>query len=217
MIFSKILCHCYTQVTVKTWCINLVKRQEAVWDRSYTWPITVFFESACVWGRISKETVYEYNNVFLLVWKWRKPLRNHITRIARKTCWPEFVMCQSQKRLAGSMSCASKKWNKCWSFPRWWLISACTHAAKLQKQSHFQPRSHEVGQKGRDILWLSVMTWLHWKDEEHNLPVPVYQCTGEGLVLLPRLLESVLFAITCPVCLTMSVHSPARGSVERQS
>lgn len=149
-------------------------------------------------GRISTATVYEYNNLFLLVSKWRKPLRNHIKRTAKKTCRPEFVVCQSQKRLAGCMSCASKKRNKCWSFPPLMTNKHIhTHAAELQKPSHFQPLSHDVGQKERDILWLRMMARQHWKGEEHNLPVFVSVLAELAFVWRTCLVASV--SGECPV------------------
>lgn len=80
-----------------------------------------------------------------------------------------------------------------------------THSNTLSrapKQPHFQPLSHEAGQKERDILWLWMMA-RRWSGKESSSasPVPVCQCAAHSVCVLGRLLsqfpEGVLFSITC--------------------
>lgn len=140
-------------------------------------PASALWISLC--GRISMATVYEYNNLFLLVSKWRKRLRNHIKHAARKLGGPEFVAYGSQKRLAVCHVPARKR-NKCWSFPHWWLISRYSHThshSASSKNSHISCLFPTRQARRKGIF--SGCGWWHAdgveRREELNLPVPVCQ------------------------------------------
>lgn len=178
-------------------------------QKLYTSHSSIVWISLC--RRISMATVYEHNNLFLLVLKWRKPLRNHIKRTAKKTCRPEFVACRSQKRLAGCMSCASKKRNKCWSFPHWWLIS--THTQQSSKNRHISSLFPTALARRKGIFF--GCGWWHasvgkWRSTtSQSLLVSVLSvCVGDS----SRCLR--FWRVSCfpsPVSFTISIHSTAGG------
>lgn len=185
-------------------------------DKSYTCPI--LWISLC--GRISTATVYEYNNLFLLVLKWRKPLRNHIERAAKKLGGQNLwrirarkdwlcVMCQQEKEQM--LELPPLMTNK--------QILTHTRRAKLQKRPHFLPLSHEAGQKERDILWLRMMArWWSGKERSSTSRCLFVSVLAELLFVfvwgtLSRCLS--FWTVSCfpsPVSLGISVHNIAWDS-----
>lgn len=179
---------------------------------SYTCP--VLWISLC--GRISTATVYEYNNLHLLVLKWRKPLRNHIQHSAKKLggqrLWrigarKDWLCVMRQQEKEQMLELPPLMTNK--------QILTHTHRAELQKRPHFLPLSHEAGQKERDILWLWMVA-RRWSGKERSSTswCPFVNVLAGLLFVWGTLSRCLSFwKVSCfpsPVSLSVSVHNTAQ-------
>lgn len=185
---------CVRKITRKTWLLTVTFNQYVSRQK-----LDIPCSSApCIrlCGRISTATVYEYNNLFLLVLKWRKPLRNHIKRAARKLGRQNLWRIRARKDWLAVCHVPARKRNKCWSFPHWWLISRYTHThtrSRAPKPATFPasfPRGWPEG-KGYSLA-VDDGTPVEWKGEELSLPVPVCQFASWVCVLCEGTLSPCL-------------------------
>lgn len=151
-------------------------------------------------------TVYEYNNLFLLVLKWRKPLRNHIKCAAKKLGGQNLWRIRAKKDWLAVCHVPARKGTNVGASPLMTNKQIHTHAqSRARKPATFPasfPRGWPEG-KGYSLA-VDDGTPIEWKGEELNLPVPVCQfaswvavCVGTLSRCLSFILESVLFSITC--------------------
>lgn len=141
-------------------------------------------------GCIFKVTVYENNNLFLLVSRWRKLLRNHIKCSAKKLGSQICGVLEPEK--TSYVSCASKKRNKCWSFPHWWLISENTQSGP--PKTVWFPASFPRRWPGVKGYSLAVKIL---KDRREMKRIAASWCLAVSGVFVPPFLERALLFVTC--------------------
>lgn len=164
---------CQIDVTCNTWSGCATVTCNLCCPKSIGWQKVTHalsFESACV-GAFPRQLFMNTIICFCSCWNDGSHCVTTLSVLPKNLA--ARICGVTEPKKTGCVSCASKKRNKCWSFPYRWLISRYSHTqrAVLQKQPHFLPLSHEAGQKERDILWLWLMA-CRWSGKDRGAQPP---------------------------------------------